>query len=386
MLPTTGSRAYKTVFRQLLALIKRLVSGEIEHLLTVNQSRRPWHMPIIAAIAISFPIFIGAYFDSVSSGIKASLGAMVILNLPFTGTLPQRLVTVMAWGFAMSLCFALGLIAQQVAFIKVPVFALIAFAIVVFGRYYQQPPPAGLFVMMSTAIALFIPVPLTQILSATGLVMLGSGFSIMMALLYSLFLLATRQRIELPRYSYQPETISESIMVAGFVSLALSIALLLEMSYPYWAAVSCFIIIQGIHLRTMWVKQFHRLLGTLIGMGLAAWMLSWQLTSWQVAAAILIMMLCIESLVDRHYGLAVIFITPLTIFIAEYGSGLPLSEQIYQQVIHARMLDTALGCLVGIIGGLAMQSSKLRLPLGRLERWLLQHFGADNKDQAKKLE
>ncbi|MES1965766.1 FUSC family protein [Psychrobacter sp. AH5] len=371
---------YKRLMQRWLMIIKRLISGELEHLLTVNQSRRPWHMPMVAAIAISFPIFIGAYFNSISSGIKASLGAMVILNLPFTGSLPQRLVTVMAWGFAMSLCFALGLIAQQVAVIKVPVFALIAFAIVVLGRYYSQPPPAGLFVMMSTAIALFIPVSLSQILSATGLVMLGSGFSLIMALLYSLFLLATRPRTALPRDSYQPETLSESIMVAGFVSLALSIALLLQMSYPYWAAVSCFIIIQGIHLRTMWVKQFHRLLGTLIGMGLAAWMLSWQLSSWQVATAIFIMMLGIESLVDRHYGLAVIFITPLTIFIAEYGSGLPLSKQIYQQVIQARMLDTALGCLVGISGGLATQSSLLRLPLGRLERRLLQRFGTDPKD------
>jgi len=362
-------------FQRLLATIKRLISGEIEHLMTVNQSRRPWHMPIIAAIAISFPVFVGAYFDALSAGIKASLGAMIILNLPFIGSLPQRMVTVMAWGFAMSLCFALGLIAQQLPFMKIPVFALVAFAIVIFGRYYNQPPPAGLFVMMSTAIALFIPVPLTQIVAATGLVMLGSGFALIMALLYSLWLLATRERTNLPAQSYQPETISESIMVAGFVSLSLSLALVLAMPYPYWAAVSCFIIIQGIHLRTMWIKQFHRLLGTLIGMGVAAWMLSWHLTLWQVAAAISVLMLCIESLVDRHYGLAVIFITPLTVFIAEYGSGLSPSQQLYQEVIRARMLDTALGCLIGLMGGMAMQSAKLRVSLSRLERWLLARFG-----------
>ncbi|MGM8870331.1 FUSC family protein [Psychrobacter sp. 2Y5] len=362
-------------FQRLLATIKRLISGEIEHLMTVNQSRRPWHMPIIAAIAISFPVFVGAYFDALSAGIKASLGAMIILNLPFIGSLPQRMVTVMAWGFAMSLCFALGLIAQQLPFMKIPVFALVAFAIVIFGRYYNQPPPAGLFVMMSTAIALFIPVPLTQIVAATGLVMLGSGFALIMALLYSLWLLATRERTNLPAQSYQPETISESIMVAAFVSLSLSLALVLAMPYPYWAAVSCFIIIQGIHLRTMWIKQFHRLLGTLIGMGVAAWMLSWHLTLWQVAAAIFVLMLCIESLVDRHYGLAVIFITPLTVFIAEYGSGLSPSQQLYQEVIRARMLDTALGCLIGLMGGMAMQSAKLRVSLSRLERWLLARFG-----------
>ncbi|WP_296242585.1 MULTISPECIES: FUSC family protein [unclassified Psychrobacter] len=359
----------------LFARIKALIDGELAHLLTVNRSKRPWHMPIIAAIAISFPVFVGAYFDALSSGIKASLGAMVILNIPLVGKLPYRLVTVMAWGFAMSLCFALGLIAQQAPLLKLPIFTLMAFGIVIFGRYYRQPPPAGLFVMMAGAIALFIPLPLEDILRATGLVMLGSGFALVMALLYSLFLLATRPATPTPTYSYEPDTITESLIVASFVSLALLIAVTLQLSNPYWAAVSCFLIIQGIHLRTMWIKQIHRLLGTVLGVVLASWMLSWGLSIWGVALAILTMMLCIETLVDRHYGLAVIFITPLTIFIAEYGSGLPFSESAYQEVIRTRLFDTVIGCLVGLSGGVVMHSTNLRIPLRRIENWLLARFG-----------
>ncbi|WP_201539452.1 FUSC family protein [Psychrobacter sp. 1044] len=359
----------------LFARIKALIDGELAHLLTVNRSKRPWHMPIIAAIAISFPVFVGAYFDALSSGIKASLGAMVILNIPLVGKLPYRLVTVMAWGFAMSLCFALGLIAQQIPLLKLPIFTLMAFGIVIFGRYYRQPPPAGLFVMMAGAIALFIPLPLEDILRATGLVMLGSGFALVMALLYSLFLLATRPATPTPTYSYEPDTITESVIVASFVSLALLIAVTLQLSNPYWAAVSCFLIIQGIHLRTMWIKQIHRLLGTVLGVVLASWMLSWGLSIWGVALAILTMMLCIETLVDRHYGLAVIFITPLTIFIAEYGSGLPFSESAYQEVIRTRLFDTVIGCLVGLSGGVVMHSTNLRIPLRRIENWLLARFG-----------
>ncbi|MGP5514450.1 FUSC family protein [Psychrobacter alimentarius] len=89
---------------------------------------------------------------------------------------------------------------------------------------------------------------------------------------------------------------------------------------------------------------------------------------------VLIMMLFIENLVDRHYGLAVIFITPLTIFIAEYGSGLPFSEQAYQVVMRARLYDTAIGCLVGLAGGVVMHSTNLRVPLQRMENWLLARF------------
>ncbi len=54
---------------------------------------------------------------------------------------------------------------------------------------------------------------------------------------------------------------------------------------------------------------------------------------WGVAVAILLLMLCIEALVDRHYGLAVIFVTPLTIFIAEYGSTVSLAQFGVQEVI-----------------------------------------------------
>ena len=359
----------------LLLRLKALIDGELEHLLVVKRSQRPWHVPIVSAIAISFPVFVGAYFDALSSGLKASLGAMVILNLPLVGKLPYRLVTLMAWGFAMSLCFAFGLIAQQVPVLRLPVFILIAFSVVVFGRYYRQSPPAGLFVMMAGAIALFTPLPLEAIMSATGLVMLGSGVALIIGLLYSLFLLATRPMTPTPVYNYEPDTLTESIIVAAFVGLALWVALLLNMPNPYWAAVSCFLIIQGIHLRTMWIKQIHRLLGTLIGVGLASWMLSWGLSIWGVAIAILVMMLCIESLIDRHYGLAVVFITPLTIFIAEYGSGLPLTSAAYQEVTHTRLLDTLLGCVVGLSGGVVMHSTNLRVPLRRMEQWLLTRFG-----------
>ena len=184
----------------LLERMALLIGGELNHLLTVNRSQRPWHMPIIAAIAISFPVFVGAYFGDLSSGIKASLGSMVILNLPLVGALPYRLVTVMAWGFAMILSFALGLMAQQLPVLRIPVFILIGFGVVMLGRYYRQPPPAGLFVLMAGAIALFIPVPLEDVVSAIGLVLLGSGASMLLALLYTLFLLATRPIVSTPTY------------------------------------------------------------------------------------------------------------------------------------------------------------------------------------------
>lgn len=79
-------------------------------------------------------------------------------------------------------------------------------------------------------------------------------------------------------------------------------------------------------------------------------------------------------MIDRHYGLAVIFITPLTIFIAEYGSGMPLTSAAYQEITRTRLLDTLLGCLVGLSGGVVIHSTNLRVPLRRIEDWMLTRF------------
>lgn len=357
----------------------RVLKGELEHLLTINKSQRPWHIPLLSSLAICLPIFVGVYFNDLSSGIKASLGAMVILNLPLSGTLPFRLVTVMVWSFAMSFCFAIGLLTQQLPLLKLPVFVLMTFSVVVFGRYYQQSPPAGLFALMAGAIALFIPIPFEKILQATGLLMFGSVFALSLAAFYSLFLLSSRTVVSAPHYTFKADTIVESIIVATFTGFALFCAVLLQMPYPYWAALSCFIILQGMHLRTMWIKQFHRLLGTFIGVFLAAYLVTLDLHMWQIAASMLVLIMFIEVFIDRHYALAVIFITPLTVFIAEYGGGLAHSPLVYEQIISARLLDTALGCAIGFGGGVVMHSRFLRSPLRIVENSLLSYFASNKK-------
>lgn len=80
------------------------------------------------------------------------------------------------------------------------------------------------------------------------------------------------------------------------------------------------------------------------------------------------MPIIVESLVVRHYGLAVIFITPLTIFLAEaarLGQGSP------QAMLQARLFDIVLGSVVGLLGGICLHSPRVRDILGRQIRRLL---------------
>lgn len=365
--------------------VKQLLINEISLLFTVKSSTRPWYLPLLAAITISAPIFFGAFYDQLAVGLQASLGAMVILNLPNTGSLRYRQLILFYCAIAMSVCFGLGLLAQNVPVLRLPIFAMITFTLVISGRYWRLPPPAGMFMMMAAAIALFIPIPLAQIAHNVGIIAAGSGFAWLMALLYNRVLIKLKRRSAAQEaeinsssdYGYEPALWTESIIVTSVVTAALAIALYLGLSYPYWVPVSCFIIMQGMHLRTIWIKQLHRLLGTAFGVFIAWFLLSLSLSPIGVAAAIFLMMFWIETMVVRHYGLAVLIITPLTIFIAEFGRDHATAELsqgwwVYQELIQARFFDTALGCLIALAGGLIIHSRTIRRPLDVLESKMLE--------------
>ncbi|HRG72746.1 MAG TPA: FUSC family protein [Thauera aminoaromatica] len=115
-------------------------------------------------------------------------------------------------------------------------------------------------------------------------------------------------------------------------------------------------------------RQLQRVLGTAIGMLLAWSLLSLPLDPWRIALLVIALVFVIESLVVRHYGLAVIFITPLTILLAEAATlgAAPLAE-----LIASRFIDTLLGCVVGLVGGICLHSARLREVVGNPMRRLI---------------
>ncbi len=69
----------------------------------------------------------------------------------------------------------------------------------------------------------------------------------------------------------------------------------------------------------------------------------------------------IETLVVRHYGFAVVFVTPVTILLAKAVTlgGTPAGE-----VIQAGFFDTVVGCVVGLAGGFCLHSPAFRARVG----------------------
>lgn len=155
----------------------------------------------------------------------------------------------------------------------------------------------------------------------------------------------------------------------SFVGGGYLFALLIQLDSPYWVPISTAAIMQGATFRAVWHRNVHRIFGTLIGMGLAWVIFSYSPNAWVLAGTIMLCTFLIEALVTRNYGLAVIFITPMTIIMAEFTAA---SDNIHH-LMQARLIDIFLGSCIGYLGGWVIHQTQL---FQKLELWLIKRFSA----------
>jgi uncharacterized membrane protein YccC len=353
---------------QTLRKFQSLVQEELRQLMTINVSDRRWQMPFCAALASGLPLLIGAYFDHLSYGLVSSMGGLVFLYAPNT-PLSHRMVSLMACAFGLSACYALGVMSHFFPLLLVPVLTFIAIVVSMVCRFYALGPPGSLFFIMAASIGAYSPIEVLQVPLFVGLLTMGCLQACLIAFFYSLYSL--RQQAPQPVRPLPPATfdfvVFDSVVIGLFVGISLLVAQALQLERAYWMPVSCLAVIQGASLRAVWNKQVHRIAGTGIGLILSWGLLTLPLDKWRVSLMMMALAFVIEIMVVRHYGLAVIFITPMTIFLAEatrLGHGAP------DALLQARLLDTVLGSVVGLIGGVCLHSPRFRRIVGRQIRRL----------------
>lgn len=354
--------------RSPLQRARNLARTEWRHLTAITPSTRRWQMPLAAALASGLPLMVGAWFGHLEFGLISSIGGLAFLYLPNT-PLSHRMVWLMACAFGMSASYALGLATHFLPFARVGVLALIAMLVTMVCRFYRVGPPGSLFFVMAAAIGAYTPGTVEEIPLRVGLLTMGALLASLIAFFYSLYIL--RLQAPEPVAPLPPPTfdfvVFDAVMIGAFVGLSLAIAQALQLDRPYWVPVSCLAVVQAASLRAVWNRQLQRVLGTAAGMLLAWGLLSLPLDPWRIALLVIVLVFTIETLVVRHYGLAVIFITPLTLLLAEAAT---LGHAPLAELIRSRFIDTLLGCAVGLAGGICLHSPRLRdlvgSPLRRL--------------------
>jgi len=339
-----------------------LMRREVLHLATINASDRSWQMPFCAALAMGLPLLVGAYFDHLDYGLASSLGGLVFLYSSNT-PLSHRMASLMACAFGMSACYALGVMTHFLPLLLVPVLIFSAILVSMVCRFYLLGPPGSLFFFMAAAIGAYSPVEVLQVPLFVGLVSMGTLLACLIAFFYSLSILrlqAAQPVSPLPPASFD-FVVFDSVVIGVFVGISLTLAQLLQLERAYWVPISCLAVMQGVTLRAVWTKQVHRIVGTGIGLLLSWALLALPLDKWSVSLMMMVLAFVIEMLVVRHYGLAMIFVTPLTILLAEatqLGHGTPAA------LLQARLFDTLLGSVVGLLGGVCLHSPRFRKVVG----------------------
>lgn len=127
------------------------------------------------------------------------------------------------------------------------------------------------------------------------------------------------------------------VLIAGALALALGLG------HAYWAVVSLVAVIPPARAAHSISRSLHRIFGTIGGVGVAAVVLIWSPPAIVVILVIVVCQFFAEMLVGRHYGYALLFITPMALAVSHLAAPAPLGT-----LVADRVIETVLGAAIGI--------------------------------------
>ncbi|MFN0257497.1 FUSC family protein [Pedobacter ureilyticus] len=327
------------------------------HIFEFKKSARTWHLPLIAGICIGVPILGGYFSGYMAEGKLASLAALVILYIQ-SFDLVKRMMTLMVCSFTILLSFSVGIVFSFNPAIAPLVLGLLCFSV---NRvlYYMDldRPPGNFFFIMVASVAICMPFDLAKIPSQIGFVAIGTMISCGIGLLYSVITLRNLTIVEHKREKKETHAnLIESIIYGGFVALSLLVANLLKLDNPYWVPTSCLAVMQGVTTHHVITRGMQRVLGTFLGLGLAWLVLLLQPSVLEICFMIIGLQIIAEFLVVRNYAITVVFVTVLTILLAERGDTLKLQPN---HLFAARFFDILIGSAIGAVGGLVLYNKQI---------------------------
>jgi hypothetical protein len=324
---------------------------------TFNKTNRQWHLPIVAGISVGIPLLLGWMMNNIESGKLGSLAGLSILYIQ-SNRLIERMTILMICCFGIMVSFTMGLLFSFNLYV-----APFALAFLSFAAHYSlyklnlTRPPGNFFFIMLASMAICTPFDLESIPEKVGYVAMGTIFTCVLGLIYSLLTLKETNETEIKFPQKKVYTnIVESLIFGLFMGLSLAVAFLLKLDNPYWIPISCLAVMQGSSTKHIGLRGTQRIIGTLIGLGIT-WLIAFgNPTTLFIVISIIFLQIIVEFLVVRNYTLAVVFITILTIFLAESGGNLSAYTN---QIFTARLVDIIIGSIIGIAGGWILFHEKL---------------------------
>ena len=329
------------------------IRADFRSLFELRPSPTRWPIALQAAVAIGIPTVGFALAGRSDLGLLASTGGFLALYLAGRSRRERAArLPVIALGLIASV--SLGVLASGSLLGSLLAVFAIAVVSATLCLGFSVGPPGALFFVLVGGVATHLAAP-PAIGGAgidgaliVGLLVLGCVISYLVVL-SPLLLPSVRRRDAALHETSEPlrfvmdgisRTILIRLVIAGVIAVAVSAPLGLPRAY--WVVLTVVVILQNGHtVRLSALRGVHRVLGTLLGLGVFALIALLAPEGVVLALVLMALQFVVEMVVTRNYGLALIFITPLAMLISTQGGHVA-------EIIADRVLDTLIGTAIAL--------------------------------------
>lgn len=323
-------------------------ASHVRQLFALQPSRQD-HLPALRiAASVAVPLVVLLLLGRTDLTIYAAFGAFTSIYARHE-PLRERLTRQTQAGLLVVVSVLIGALLSWSAAAEAAVLgvtALVAtFGAMISAMLSLKPAGSLFFIFASGAVGSLGPDAVAHPLLALGIAAGSAAFSVLLAWLWQLLgegandamTPVIRQRLT------RAQLLSHGgrFLVATVAAAALSV--LVGLSHNYWAQVAAAAPIAApTHLARL-QRGVHRMVGTIAGVGVAAFVLSMPLEPWHMVVYVVVFQFLAELFVGRNYSLALLFITPLALLMTQLAHPVEVVS-----LLEARAVETVLGALCGL--------------------------------------
>ena len=308
-----------------------------------------WRVAVRAAGTVLVALSVLAALDRLDLAAYATFGAFASV---YGGAVPSRsrMHTQVAAAAMLVAAVTTGALTGTLdhrAQVVVPVAAVWAAGAAQLSDRLAWRPPGPMFAVFAVATCASIPTTLPTAAAALGVATATAGFAVLSGVLESVLVHTRHGRLpDRPVHPPPPahRHLVQAVRCGVAVLLAGTLATWSGLGHPYWAMIASVVPLSLPGLRHQLTRAVHRVVGTVVGLVTAAVLLSLHLPVPATVLVVAALQATTELLVTRHYGLSLVFITPLALLVAQLGHPQPVPG-----LLVSRLVETALGVAVGVV-------------------------------------
>ncbi|WP_144790957.1 FUSC family protein [Kocuria palustris] len=330
-------------------------SSTVRGLFEVGPARRD-HVPALRiALAVGLPLVLLMALGRPDLTIYAAFGAFTSIYARHE-PLRERLTHEVQAGALVTAAVGIGAVLSALDAPEPAVLAITAMVAavgaVLAAAWNLKPAGSVFFIFATGAIGSLGPDAVAHPLAAIGIAAGSAALSVLLAWAWSLVGEGHPEKSPAPAPPAARLTRGQLAAHGGrFLAatglaavVALAVAEAAGLSHVYWAQVAAAAPIAApTHLARL-QRGIHRMVGTLGGVGVAAFVLAFELGPWQMLFLVIVFQLLAELFVGRNYSIALLFITPLALLMTQLAHPVPSAP-----LLEARAVETVVGALCGML-------------------------------------